>query len=103
MPSNDENGQNNTAESFDANDGDQRFDYFRVVDPKGLDGLVAKGKVDPQMAHDLRSELYDLSIRGEQLHGSRKAVFEILRETYPDLTEDRCRYLLAHLIVKKGR
>jgi hypothetical protein len=85
------------AESYSANDCDsRRFDYFLMVNPKGLDGLVAKGKVDPNMVGDLLSELYDLD--GKPLHGLRTVVFERLRRTYPDLTRDRCYQLLARLI-----
>lgn len=93
-------GQHKGTESSDVHDSVQGFDYYRLVNPKGLDGLVAKGEVDPELAQDLLIELYDLSIRGESLHGGRRAIIKLLQETYPDLTENRGYYLLSHLIDK---
>ena len=97
------NSQHKAAESTDAHDSAQGFGYFRVVNPKGLDGHVARGKVEPQMPAEICSELYDREIRGESLHGAGRAIFKILHKSYPDLTEERFFYLFSHLIDKPKR
>jgi len=96
--------QHKATESSDAHDGAQGWDYYTTVNPKGLDKLVARNKVDPELVQDLLSELYDLSIRGESLHGGRKAIIKLLQPIYPELDdEDRGYYLLRHLIDKPKR
>jgi hypothetical protein len=91
------------AESNSVNSCAQGFDFFRMVNPKGLDGLAARGRVDQDMVHDLLSELYDLYIEDAPLHGLRTAVWRRLQTTYPDLRRDRCYQLLARLIVQPER
>ena len=103
-PAKQANGQHEVVESTDGSDSVQGWDYFTMVNPKGLDGLVAKKKVSRRLVEDFLSELYDLSIRGESLHGGRRAIIRLLQqEGHPDLEEDRGYYLLSHLIDRPKR
>src|SRR5687768_4293048 len=78
--------------------GPRPFDYYTSVDPKPVQVLLAQGKLDPNLAHDMLSALRDRDIVGTNLHGIGASIYRELRPAYPDLTSYKLYKILRLLI-----